>query len=635
MCGIAGYFRIPGSDDDSAERLRRMMDCIVHRGPDDSGIHLDGPLGFGFRRLSIVDPEGGHQPMSSDDGRVWVIFNGEVYNHDALRAGLTARGRQFRTLSDTEVLLRLYEEEGLAAFRRMNGMFAVAIWDGREGCLHLVRDRLGVKPLYYAQIGDGVVFGSEIKALLESGLIAKEVNRRAVWDYLTFRYVPAPQTIWAGVMKLPPGHTLTVGPGESGPQIARWWDMPMRTPEPGEEKPDAVYKEEFATLFEEAVNLRMRADVPVGITLSGGLDSSAVVGAARAATEKLMTFSVAFDAAPETSELPYARAVARHFATDHHEVTIGAKDFMDFLPEFVWYTDEPLADLASVPLYYVCRLAGQNVKVVLSGEGSDEILAGYNFEDLARLWDETAAARATLPGWTSGAAGALAARMSPTFARRRAMAATVCDQRLVPEPISMTNYWSSEEKRRLFNQADATWPDSLDRQRALLAALGDQHPLNQAIYLYCQDWLVEDLLMKADRMSMANSVELRTPFLDYRLVEWAAALPPRLKAGRSPAGVYRSKEVLRRYAETRLPREIIERPKQGFPVPVYGWLSGALAGWATETLKSATAHSRDLFAPESLDEIVRTGTASSAGVMDRHRLWNALVLELWMQRWLP
>ena len=635
MCGMAGYFRIAGSDEDRAAWLRRMTDCIVHRGPDDSGIHVDGPVGFGFRRLSIVDLEGGHQPMSSDDGWVWVMLNGEVYNHDALRAELCARGHRFRTLSDTEVLLRLYEEEGLAAFRRMNGMFAVAIWDGREGCLHLVRDRLGVKPLYYAPVGDGLVFSSEIKALLESGLVAKEVNRRAVWDYLTFRYVPAPQTIWEGVMKLLPGHTLTIGPGGSAPQISRWWDIPMRTPERDEEKPDAVYEEEFRTLFEDAVNLRMRADVPVGITLSGGLDSSAVVSAARASTDKLMTFSIAFEGAPETDELPYARSVARCFATDHHEVIVGAKDFMDFLPEFVWYTDEPLADLASVPLYYVSRLASQHVKVVLSGEGSDEILAGYNFEDHARLWDEAAAARAALPGWLSGMAGSLAARMWPGLARLRAKAATVCDQRLVPEPISMTNYWSSEEKRRLFNQADATWPDSLDKARAQLSALGDQHPLNQALYLYTQDWLVEDLLMKADRMSMANSVELRTPFLDYRLVEWAATLPPRLKAGQSPAGIYRSKEILRRYAEPRLPREIVERPKKGFPVPVYDWLSGQLAGWATEMLTSPTAHSRAWFAPEALRELARLGTSPSAGIMDKHRLWNALILELWMQRWLP
>lgn len=634
MCGFAGWFGREFAREDAARLLSTMCGTIRHRGPDDFGIHVDGPVGFGFRRLSIIDLEGGHQPMASDDGRVWVMLNGEIYNHNALRAGLRERGCRFETSSDTEVLLRLYETEGLAAFQRMNGMFAVAIWDGRQGRLHLVRDRLGVKPLYYARVGDGLVFASEVKAILESGLVTRHVNGRAVWDYLTFRYVPTPETMWEGVMKLPPAHTLTASLDGSAPHVARWWDIPLRTPEPDREQPDAVYEEEFRSLFEDAVGLRMRADVPVGITLSGGLDSSAVVSAARATTETLMTFSVSFAGAPETDELPYARMVARHFATDHHEVTIGAREFMDFLPEFVWHTDEPLADLASVPLYYVSRLASRHVKVVLSGEGSDEILAGYNFEDKARQWDEATAAKAALPGWASGIAGSLAARMCPAFARLRAAAATICDQRLVAEPITMTNYWSSADKRRLFRQADTTWPDSLDRSRARLAALGDRAPLNQALDLYCQDWLVEDLLMKADRMSMANSLELRTPFLDYRLVEWAATLPPRLKAGRSPGGAYRSKEILRRYAESRLPREIIDRPKQGFPVPVYGWLSGELAGWAEETLLSTTSQSRDWFTVDAIRGILRAGVAPSAGMIDRHRLWNALILELWMQRWL-
>tara|TARA_R110002020_G_scaffold3766_10_gene16584 strand:+ start:10761 stop:12665 length:1905 start_codon:yes stop_codon:yes gene_type:complete len=634
MCGIVGWIGNVEEVGEAEARLRRMTDTIVYRGPDDAGVHVEGTLGFGFRRLSIVDIAGGHQPMSSEDGQIWVMLNGEVYNHEALRLQLRQEGCTFRTGSDTEVLLKMYEREGLAAFQEMNGMFGVAIWDGRQQCLHLVRDRLGVKPLYYAPIKGGLVFGSEIKAILASDLIAQDVNHRAIWDYLTFRYVPAPETVWTDVMKVPPGHVLTIGAHEAMPRLERWWAMPMAAPTRAAEKSDSVYEQEFASLFEDAVALRMRADVPVGIMLSGGLDSSAVVSAARATTDKLMTFSVSFAQSPENDETPYARAVAQFFDTEHHEVTITARDFIDFLPDLVGYADEPMADLASVPLYYVAKLAGQHVTVALSGEGSDEIFAGYNFEEKAEIWDRAATARSTLPGWSQGRLGAIVARLSAGFAQQRTDARLIADQRMMDEPISMTNYWSSREKKQLLKGAQ-NWPDSFDRPRHLLAALGEQPPLNQALYLYSQDWLVEDLLMKADRMSMANSVELRTPFLDYRLVEWAAALPVRLKAGPGPDGAYRSKEILRRYARSRLPQDIVDRPKQGFPVPVYGWLANEMKDWAHDMLLSPAAQVAEWFVPQALAAIVRQGTDPSASMIDQHRLWNVLILEHWMRRWLP
>lgn len=631
MCGIAGWFDLPLPAGEGAATLQRMCNEILHRGPDDNGTYMHARAALGFRRLSIVDLEGGHQPMGTDDGAIHLVFNGEIYNHNALRGELQSEGRVFRTTSDTEVMLRLYERDGLRAFERMNGMFAVAVLDLRRGEFHLVRDRLGVKPLYYARVGSGLVFGSEIKAILASGLVAKNINQRALWDYLTFRYVPAPETIWQGVMKLPPAHSLTLrldGNGDAAPR--RWWSMPMHAPH--DARRDDEYVAEFGALFEDAVDLRMRADVPVGITLSGGLDSSAVVAAAHR-LGNLKTFSVSFEGSPETDELPYARQVAQQFATDHHEVMIGQKDFMDFLPEFVWHTDEPLADLASIPLHYVCRLARQHVKVVLSGEGSDEILAGYNFERLAQQWDEAAEARNSIPWWGRGKPGNLLSRLHPDLAHLRSQAATICDQRAVAEPLSMTNYWSAADKQRLL-RASGTWPDSLDRMRAQLIELGDQPPLNQALHLYCQDWLVEDLLMKADKMSMANSLELRTPFLDYRLVEFAAGLPPHLKAGRGRDGEYRSKQILRQYAKSRLPETIIDRPKQGFPVPVYGWLSGSLSDWARDILLSPDACARDWFDGDALSAVVQDGTRASAGMMERHRLWNLLVLETWMRKWL-
>lgn len=614
--------------------LEGMAAAIAHRGPDDSGFHMEGPIGFAFRRLSIVDIEGGHQPMGSPDGRVWAVFNGEIYNHKELRRDLAGRGCQFRTSSDTEVLLRLYETEGLNGLRRLNGMFAIAIWDSKDRELHLIRDRMGIKPIYFALTAAGLLFGSEIKAIIASGLVAKQVNPGAIWDYLTFRYVPAPHTIWNGICKLPPAHILTMRDGERAPRISRWWKMEMSPPPAADEKRDADYEEEFGALFESAVDLRMRADVPVGITLSGGLDSTAVVSAARAASDQLTTFSVAFEGSPETDELAYARQVAEHFHTDHHEIRIDAKQFLDFLPDLVWHTDEPLADLASVPLFYVTRLAGEHVTVVLSGEGADEVFAGYNFEVLAKRWQEISAARASLPTWAGGRLGRLAAHFSPGLARHRQLAGSTSDQRLALEPLAMTNYLSGKEKLALL-QSDDCWPDSHDKARELLRMVGDAEPLNQALYLYCQDWLVEDLLMKADKMSMANSIELRTPFLDYRLVEWAAQLPVRLKAGPSPKGTYRSKEILRRYAQPRLPAEIIERPKQGFPVPVYGWLSNKLSGWANDMLLSSNSKARDWFDGAELQKLVSAGTREDAGMMDQHRLWNNLILEQWMRTWLP
>lgn len=628
MCGLTGWFRLDVEPMARLLLLRDMCAVISHRGPDDQGVYVDDHVGFGFQRLSIVDIQTGHQPMSTDDGQVIISFNGEIFNYVELRNELIRSGRQFRTFSDTEVILQSYVCWGIDALARMNGMFAIAIWDKRQSIFHLIRDRLGVKPLYYAKVGKALIFGSEMKSILASRRIEKSVNLKAVWDYLTFRYIPAPQTIWNGIFKLPSAHRLEVRLGDTEPHVSRWWDMPVCTP--AREKSEREYDDEFCYLFEDATKLRLQADVPVGITLSGGLDSSAVVAASR--SQSLHTFSVAFANSPETNEFAYARMVAKQFSTEHHEVVINEKDFLSFLLDFVWYTDEPLADLASVPLFYVSKLARQHVKVVLSGEGADEVFAGYDFDRWAKLWDQVAAARIE----TSGMKSILTRFINPLASSDRnklSLAATVIDQRLAAEPISMTNLWSSAEKRMIM-LASADWPDSHDGNRKHIERLGDQAPLNQVLYSYCQDWLVEDLLMKADRMSMANSIELRTPFLDYRLVEWAACLPVRLKAGPNAAGVYRTKDILRRYAEGRLPPAVIDRPKQGFPVPVYRWLSGSLKSWARDLLLDPAAHLAQWIQPFALQTTVQRGTLNEAGLSERHRLWNLLILEIWMRRWL-
>ena len=623
MCGITGWFGIDVPADARAARLAAMSATLQHRGPDDRGRYIDDHVALAIQRLSIVDVAGGQQPMASDDGAIQLVFNGEIYNHAALRRALERDGVGFRTRSDTEVILRLYERAGLAALTQLNGMFAIALWDRARATLTLVRDRLGVKPLYYAGVGGGLVFGSEIKAILASGVVARTLDEHGLWDYLTFRYVPAPHSIWRGVAKLPPGQWLQIRADGRGPQLRAWWQMPMAAPH--HPAPDREYEDQFAALFQDAVDLRMLADVPVGVTLSGGLDSSAVAAAASAGGAQLKTYTVAFADSPATDERPYARAVANQLGCDHHEIEIGQREFMEFLPEFVWYTDEPLADLAAIPLYYVCRLAAQQVKVLLSGEGSDEILAGYTFDERVREWDTTAATAAAR--WPARARSALGPLVRALPAAWRATTAEAAAQ-----PLSMTDYWSSADKRALLKRP-ADWPDSLDRVRAHYAQMADQPPLNQALYSYCHDWLVEDLLMKADRMSMATSVELRTPFLDYRLVEWAARLPLHLKVGRTAAG-YRSKEILRRYARARLPASVIERPKQGFPVPVYGWLANSLREWAHGLLLANDSQLANYLERAPLTAVVAAGTAAAATTLERHRLWNLLVLELWCRRWL-
>lgn len=576
--------------------VQRMGDAIRYRGPDDSGSFVDDDVALAMQRLSIVDLAHGHQPMATDDGAIHVVFNGEIYNYRPLRQQLAAAGERFNTDADTEVLLRQYARHGVDGFGALNGMFAAAFWNSRSRQLCLVRDRMGVKPLYYYWDGRVFAFASEIKAILAVPGITKTIDRQAIWDYLTFRYVPGPGTIWRHIFKLPPAHHLTIHAQSGGPSLVRWWSIPAAD-ETKTATDDAELTRQFGAVFTDAVAMRMIADVPVGVMLSGGIDSSAVAAVASETHPALKTFSVSFAESPATDERAYARSVAAHLGTDHAEVEIGRREFVDFLPAFVHFTDEPLADLASVPLYYVSKLASTSVKVTLSGEGADEILAGYDFD---RWW------RGRIEGGGR-------------------------DLRADPVPPHMTNYLDSAAKHKLFGGTE--YRDSDDVLRARVAAAGARHPLDQMLHLYCQDWLVEDLLMKADRMSMANSIELRTPFLDYRVVEWAFRAPLAAKLGPDRDGRLTTKHVLRRWAEGRLPPEIIVRPKQGFPVPVYGWLSGELKDLARDLVLGRGAKLHGFFAPETLAPYVDRGVTADAPTPDRHRLWHLMILEYWLRAW--
>ena len=610
-----------------------MQATIVHRGPDDQGEWAADGIALGMRRLSIIDLAGGRQPMTNEDGSIHIVYNGEIYNFQELRPALLKKGHTFRTASDTEVILHQYEEDGPDCVQRFNGMFAFAIWDQSRRTLFLARDRLGVKPLYYYGDGRYFLFASEIKALLASGLIPRELNPQALWDYLTFRYVPQPQSMWRGVKKLLPGHALALKAGDGAPVIRRYWDIPYENPSPLT-RPEE-YEEEFSHLFVDAVQKRLIADVPVGILLSGGLDSSAVAAAiAEVHNTRLNSFSVAFKDATATDELPFARQVAARVGTSHHEIVIGAKEFCEFLPRLVYYTDEPLADLAAVPLYYVSGLAVKQVKVVLSGEGSDEVLGGYHFDRTLRHWDLLRAWQ-RFPVWLRECAPKVAGLLGKDTGKLLERANTPWSGWLEAHPLNMTNYLTSEMKLALFRESPPL-PDSLDQVRQEVGRIAGRDFLHQLLYLYCQSWLVEDLLMKADKMTMAQSLELRVPFLDYRLVEWAARAPAWVKVkGSGLIKGYQTKWVLRRFARTRLPQAILTRPKQGFPVPVYGWLQDRLKGWATSLLTAENSQICRWLRPEEVHKQLQKGTASGASLLDRHRLWNLLILELWVREWQP
>lgn len=633
MCGIVGYFNLYLKVEEQLPLLNSMCNAIVHRGPDDAGFYANQEVGLGMRRLSIIDLVSGHQPIRNEDGSKQIIFNGEIYNFKDLRSGLQGQGHCFSTASDTEVILHQYEQDGKTCLSHLNGMFAFAIWDQTNHTLFLARDRMGIKPLYYYWDGQKFLFASEIKALLSTPFVRRQINLQALWDYLTFRYVPQPETIWTNVYKLLPGHTLTISRDNPEPLIQRYWDIPYD--DNINIKNEREYFEEFEKLFLDSVSLQLIADVPVGVLLSGGLDSSSVAAAiAEVHHNKLSSFSVAFEDSPSINELPFARQVAARVGTDHDEILIGKKEFSDFLPKFVRYTDEPLADLASVPLYYVSNLARQKVKVVLSGEGSDEILGGYNLDVTMRNWDKIYQFQ-RLPKWLRRDIIPWVARFfGAAIADHLQKANIPVNQRLALYPINMTNYLTSTEKRTLF-KVPPPLKESLEAVKAEIIHILTRNPLHQLLYTYCQSWLVEDLLMKADKMTMANSIELRVPFLDHRLVEWAALTPPWVKVGRNRQGGYETKRILRRFAWTRLPGEILSRPKQGFPVPAYDWLSACLKTWAFDLLSSQDANLNNWLKPEVVRKQLQLGTKTGSALIEKHRLWNLLILELWMREWKP
>jgi asparagine synthase (glutamine-hydrolysing) len=617
MCGLCGIVAPPGMPVDR-QILREMLGTMAHRGPDGYGEHVQDNVGLGHRRLAIIDIEGGSQPMPNEDRSCWIVYNGEVFNYPELHETYLQGRYRFATRSDTEVILHMYEEFGEECVRYLNGMFAFALWDQRSRKLFMARDRLGVKPLYYAVRGGTLLFGSEVKSLLKHPLIGRvSVDKRAVDEFVTYGYVQTPRTIFSGIFRVPEGHTLTWQEGEV--RIRPYWDLSF------ESRPNATeesYIEGLMDLLADSVRIRLRSDVPVGVLLSGGIDSSIVAKLAAQTAGRLSTFSIGYDAGDSYNELHYARRIAQAIGADHHEMILSPDTFKDFIPRYVQLMDEPVSEDAAISLYFVSEMASRHVKVVLSGEGSDEIFAGYaiygRMQRIAR-WAPILQHLA----WTAGrypVRDAWSGRLSKYL-------------HLAGEPLERrylnVRLYDIRLRRTLYSTefAESLQSDPLEPLLQLTQKTRSWPLLSRMLYLDTKTWLPNDLLIKADRMTMGVSIELRVPFLDYRLVEYAARIPPLMKL-RNGATKY----ILKKAVRGMVPDEIIDRSKMGFPTPLARMFRGELSDYLRDTILDARATGRGYFSPAIVRRLVDEHLEGKAD--NYSALWRILLLEEWHRRYI-
>lgn len=615
MCGIAGFYLHAGQA--GLPAVRAMCDQIRHRGPDDEGYHLEGGCAIGMRRLSIIDLSTGHQPISNEDGSVWVVFNGEIYNYQELRRDLIARGHRFTTNSDTETLVHLYEQEGAEGLRRLRGMFAYAIWDSRRRRIFLARDRFGKKPLYYAVLPEGLYFASELKCLKTAGVPA-DIDPEALRLFFHFTYIPEPWTCFRAVRKLPAGSWLTYDWDRTVRQ-GRYWQFPApvtHTP-PDFSEADACAR--LREKFDESVRIRMIADVPLGAFLSGGIDSSSVVASmARASAEPVRTFSIGFEESA-FNELEYAAMVARQYRTDHHEIVVRP-DAVDLVSRLVQYFDEPFGDSSAIPTFIVSEFARRHVKVALSGDGGDELFAGYDrFQTLERLrkFDQVPRAFRAFISWTAGCLPYSAYGKNYLHMLSRSTAL---------ERYFESNFAPWFLRRELLRDDWMLPADSAYLTRTLAQFLlpGQADLLSQALYFETTQNLPGDMLVKVDRMSMANSLEVRCPMLDHELGEFAAGIPHgwKIRAGQG-------KYILLRALGDRLPPALLNRSKMGFGVPLSLWFRGALRAFLWDHLTSVEFAGRGIVSPEFVKQLLQEHDSRRRD--NSHWLWSLLMLELWFR----
>jgi asparagine synthase (glutamine-hydrolysing) len=624
MCGICGIVLADRDRHVNRESLAAMNRRISHRGPDDEGYFVEQDVGLAMRRLSIIDVQTGHQPLANENQDIWIVYNGEIYNHAELRADLEARGHRYRTRSDTETIVHLYEEYGRDCVKHLRGMFAFAIWDRRKHVLFAARDRLGIKPFYYRRDGGSFLFGSEIKAILAFPGVTAEFNRSALAEYLAFGYLTGPQTMFAGIRKLMPGHTLELAEA-SELTIEAYWDLTTETDRAPRTRKH--YVNTYREMLEAAVSSHLMSEVPLGVFLSGGLDSSAVaVLTKKIRGDRIKTFSVGYGE-EQFSELGYAREVARHVQSEHHEVRLSREEFFASLPNLIWHEDEPLAWPSSVALYFVARLAREHVTVVLTGEGSDETLGGYTryawtlmnarMDKAYRMVTPAALRRLVRKGIQAGPLSAsLHRKLQHTFLVRDG------------------NSWPSFYYDNFFSafaaseQADLLTPEAL-------ASAGDAYAgsmsawersqgdlLHRLLYSDINSYLIE-LLMKQDQMSMAASVESRVPFLDHALVEFTATIPAEYSI-RGMAGKF----ILKEAVEDLLPHSIVYRKKMGFPTPWEYWLAGPQLNEIERMLLEPRAE-RGLYRPAAVKRIFSEHRSKSRD--HGNRIWRLLNLETWFR----
>jgi asparagine synthase (glutamine-hydrolysing) len=620
MCGIVGIIKLTPHGQIDETRLKRMRDALRHRGPDGAGSWIDGPVGLGHRRLSIVDLTGGHQPMTNEDGSLWITYNGEIYNHAALRPVLEAKGHRYATRSDTETILHLYEEEGDRCVEKLEGMFAFAVWDKNRRRLLLARDRLGIKPLYYAVNGDELLFASEIKAILAAGSMRAEFNRGVLPEFLATRFVAGEETFFQGIQKLLPGRTLSWS-AEDGLQQRRYWELP-RVDESSTASFEAAARDVREHLT-AVVRSHLMSDVPLGLFLSGGLDSSALAALmAPMVNEPIRSFSVGF-AEAEANELNYARLAARAVGAEHREIVVSPHDFFAAVPNLIWHEDEPIAFTSSIPLNFVSELAREHVKVVLTGEGSDELFLGYPWYR-ATAWNERLG-RLYFPFMPDALRGKTKEMMRRLPRRLRRYA-------------ERSFFGLEPGARGLFYENFAVFPDRLrsglladrelarvDAYRACLRCYNEigGGTLERMSHADLQTYLVE-LLMKQDQMSMAASIESRVPFLDHKFVEHIVRLPSRFKL----RGLT-TKAVLREAVKDIVPKEILTRGKMGFPVPMGKWLRGPFWPVVEEFVLGTRSLGRGLF---DRDAVERLAAEHRSGAREHgDRLWLLVNLELWQR----
>lgn len=653
MCGICGIYEYGANEPAiNSDLIVRMRDTMTHRGPDDAGVYVseNRRVGLGNRRLAIVDlSPAGRSPMSNEDGRVWITFNGEIYNHESLRPALEAKGHRYRSRTDTETIVHLYEERGLDFVHELEGDFAIGLWDQAARRIVLARDRIGVKPLYYTIAGGRLIFASEIKAILEHPSVTRDIDEKALYHYLSFLTTPAPQTLFAGINKLPAGCMLTCdASGEV--KITRYWDaVSARPANNAREMTEKEVADETLRLLTDSIAKRMMSDVPFGVFLSGGIDSTANVALMAGLMDRpVRTFTVGFKDNPAYDELAEARDVAREYGTDHHEILIGEQELIDFLPGLIFHQDEPIADPVCVPIYYVSKLArATGTRVIQVGEGSDELFCGYDqytqylklhdygwsfLEKLPRRIRQSLAATGQsllrvggdeLPGnWR---------KLAPDLLRRLGDGeAAFWSGALFFDEAHKHQLFTRKARGRLSNGSGrepssyTVVREDLDR---LLAARPDADLLERMTYQELKLRLSELLLMRVDKMTMAASVEARVPFLDHKLVEFAMTIPREMKYKN---GV--TKHILKRALKGVVSDSVIGRKKKGFGVPVNEWMLDRLGGFVEETLLNSPLRRRELFDYGFVKRL-----------LDEHRsgrmnygffLWSLFNLSLWYERWI-